>query len=736
MNKLKAEIIHLSLVLALLTALPSLLNAQKEQIVRLENKQVRFEFQPPRMGLSALVDRSADLNHIRGGRDDYTVWELVFSHGERQQVIRSSSFDCSDWSEEPRPDGGSRLRLSWRGLSLWKEKDILDITVTVDLPPDKGCAEWRIAVDNRSDSWGLAEVHFPFFTGFLAAGEYDLAIPDYKTGSLHRRASGLLTNYFGYPSSGWPMAFLSANRGDSGVYLAAHDSAAWNKRYVIEPGEKFYFLTYAENMGQAGNGFSAPYPAVIGVYRGGWIEACKLYREWTIKQAWGSGGPLSARTDTPVSIKELGLWLVHGLFDFGPVESRTNTLAGDERLFLQAKKYFGFPIGVQWYNWHHNRFDNEYPDFLPPRPGFREVTARAVKAGVLVAPYINGLSFDYDRPEYRRRFEDLAVKDRLGTPEIVFYGDFSARMTFACVSTERWHDIVTALVDTLSGYYGSNAIYLDQIAAGKPQLCFDRSHGHPLGGGGWWCADYRKLCQEAKRVAVPRGAALTTEFFCETYIDCMDAFLTWEPPDESQIPMTPAVWGGYTLCYGSPMKLDIDDRIFMAVQARDFLWGRQVGWVGMELVTDPARRAKLEWMKKLGAYRMLSHKYLTYGEFLGMLRFDSAVDSVSGLWAPPGALTAVEIRGSAPLVQGALWKAEDGALGIVLVNCGERSAECSFGLDPADYPFDGGWSGSYDLVRINPGGRRTISENRPLPATFHETLEPGEIRLLELAPRR
>lgn len=713
----------------------STLRAESTRPVVLANDLVSFEFQPPRMGLSALVDLAGGVNHIRGGRDDYTVWELVFAHGAREQVVRNSGFECTGWEITPSPDGGRILRMEWRSLDLWKETDVMDVVVTVDLPPDRGTADWRISVDNRSDSWGLMEVRFPCFSGFLEAGRYDLAIPDFKTGSLHRNATGLKTNYWGYPSSGWPMAFLYAVRGEAGVYLGAHDPEAWSKRFLVDPGEKFYFTTFTENMGVAGAGYGGHYPAVIGIHRGGWLEACKLYRDWTLGQTWGSGGPLSGRNDIPGSMKELGLWMVRGLMEFGPVETRDKTLYDDGEMFLDANRYFGFPIGVQWYNWHHNRFDNRYPDFLPPRPGFAEVVRQSNEAGILLAPYINALSVDYDLPEFRERFHDVAVKDRYGVPEIVFYGDFASRMTFVCVSTERWHGIVTSLVDTLTGHYGCNSLYLDQIAAAKAHLCFDPDHGHPLGGGGWWSEKYRELCHKTKQVAVPRRAALTTEFFCEVYADCMDAFLTWEPPDDSQIPMVSAVYGGYALCYGSPMNLDLDDRIFMAVQARDFLWGRQVGWMGFKLFDSPEYRLKLEWLKKIGAVRMLAHKYLTYGEFMGMLEFGSTVDSVSGVWAPPGALTGREITGSSPLVMGALWRAEDGSLGVFLVNCLDRRYDCEFRLDPAVSSLFPELESGYDLTRVTTSGRRSVSTNLTFPLELNETLEPGEIMLLEFMSR-
>lgn len=50
-----------------------------------------------------------------------------------------------------------------------------------------------------------------------------------------------------------------------------------------------------------------------------------------------------------------------------------------------------------------------------------------------------------------------------------------------CSATRFWQDQVAGTVDRLGGEVGANAVYIDQIAAAGPPLCFDASHGHPLG---------------------------------------------------------------------------------------------------------------------------------------------------------------------------------------------------------------------------------------------------------------
>jgi len=60
-------------------------------------------------------------------------------------------------------------------------------------------------------------------------------------------------------------------------------------------------------------------------------------------------------------------------------------------------------------------------------------------------------------------------------------------------------------------------VYIDQIAAAAPTLCFDKTHGHPLGGGHWWTEGYWKLL-DAIRQTIPPDRMLTTECNGEPYI--------------------------------------------------------------------------------------------------------------------------------------------------------------------------------------------------------------------------
>jgi hypothetical protein len=55
-----------------------------------------------------------------------------------------------------------------------------------------------------------------------------------------------------------------------------------------------------------------------------------------------------------------------------------------------------------------------------------------------------------------------------------------------CPATRFWQDRVHEITLRLYNQYGVKGVSIDQIAASAARLCFDPSHGHPLGGGHWW----------------------------------------------------------------------------------------------------------------------------------------------------------------------------------------------------------------------------------------------------------
>ncbi len=220
---------------------------------------------------------------------------------------------------------------------------------------------------------------------------------------------------------------------------------------------------------------------------------------------------------------------------------------------LMAAKKLDVPIGLQWYRWHEPPFDNLYPHYLPAKNGFKERVSDLKDHNILVMPYINGSSVDMNIPDFDK-YEPHAVKDEAGGLRLHYYSNHSGRLLSMCGNQAFWQDQVESLVDDIRRQYGVTGIYVDQVSGLFHELCFDKSHLHPLGGGSYWTRGNRELLGKVKNIALSKGGKMvvTSEGASEVFFDLLDANLFWSQPSEREIPMMQMVYSGYTIFFGSP----------------------------------------------------------------------------------------------------------------------------------------------------------------------------------------
>ena len=690
--------------------------------VVLANEIVRFEFEPEHVGLAAMVDLATEVNHIQAVEGKHANWELVFYQDNQKRSLSSTQVPCSSYEIKELPDGLRRATFEWPDMDLDDDKKVVSVRVTVDLPRNSGIAEWRISVDNDSSIWGLYEVDFPKCSGFLKSGEYDIAVPRRNFGKLYKKCSERLS--FKYPH-GWsmPMQFMCAMKAANAVYMAAHDPRAWDKSFTIEPGKEFYIKTNVENMAVPGSDHKAPFPVMLGVYRGSWLHGAKTYRKFALTAPWTSEGKISQRKSMPQTLKDIGLWMLVSNY-IGPAKG---TLEEKNKPLIDAQKYFEVPTAAHWYNWHQIPFDTHYPHYFPTKPGIPEQVRNLVSKGLVIMPYINGRIIDISNDDFDE-YLPYCAKDRMGKHYVETYGN-KVKQAPMCCYTEFWQDKVTQIVERLAKEVGVNAVYIDQIAAASPILCFDKSHGHPLGGGGWWVDGYRKMLRKVQKVAHSNGREMiiTTECAAEPFMDGVDAFLIWIKPDERSIPMITAVYSGYSIYFGSPAWFGHGDRAWIMAQGRAFLWGSQNGWMDLQLFR-PEHAKKAAYLKKVGKCRVAAKKFLTFGELVDLIEPTNDINTITETWPDHGNKPRTA---TLPSIQGSIWKAEDGTLGIFLANYLEEDNTIEFRIDPAEYGI-GAASAGYTITQIQPEGNHVEERAKQGILKRTEILGPWEIRILEI----
>lgn len=587
------------------------------------------------------------------------LWRLFFRDAAGKEVD-------VDNTQSPPPAitrTAAAVTIRWNGMDLGGDKGAFDVRVVCDQKAGADTALLRIWVRNRSRTFGLWTVRFPLIEPISRAGECDVARGDGNWGVLMKSAT---ETYEGdYPSARTPMQFLLVQQGEEGLYLAAHDPDAWPKNFHIQPGGQFRVDTYAAGMGVPGTDWSAPYPFAIGIYRGDWMTGCKRYRAWSLRAApWTRKGPLAKRTDVPDAIKGVCAWILSN--------GSAVDVVPKMREFAQK---VGAPVGTHWYNWHEIPFDTHYPDYFPAKPGFADGVRELTREGIVVMPYINARLWDSANADFAAA-RPHATKNERGEVTIEEYGS-GAKLAVMCPTQALWQQKMAEVIRRLGDEYGVNAVYMDQIGSAGPRRCFDPTHGHPLGSGPWWVGGYRKLLTPIKQWCASRATpvGLTTENDAEPYMDNVDGFLIWTPRDSDEIPMTTAVYGGYTLYFAT-------DRAFFGApsyclcQARDFTWGAQMGWDGIGLL-EPAHAEELACLGRLARLRHVLTDYMVYGELLEVLHAENQLPQITGTWNTHHGDRPVTL----PAVHGAIWRGRDGSIAAIFANADTQPHEFTFTFD-------------------------------------------------------
>jgi hypothetical protein len=715
----------------------------------LKNDYVSFHFEPDNLGLSSMTDLSTNFEHISQVDGKHLLWEVAFAKGRQIYTITNNYKPCSFATIEKFPDGSQRAVLQWNRMRWWEEDDAVSVTVIIELPEDKGIAEWRIFVENNSDYWGLWSVLFPIVNGFPESGKYDIARPSFaRGGELIPACNGKISGR--YPGSAWPMQFAAFSAGKNSVYLSTMDTEARAKDFVIEPikgiegqrypiifegrrhrtfdpepGERVYIEHYPDDMGVQGSDYPDHYPVAFGIFTGDWKDAARIYRSWALQQKWTQNGPLSQRSDIPESIINIGVW-IRDSWIWNGAEGTPEEM---NKPLLEAAKMLDVPVGLHWYNWHIPPFDNLYPHYLPAKKGFKERVEELKKNNIIVMPYINGSSVDMNIPDFDK-FEPHAVKDEAGGLRHHYYSDQSGRLLSMCGNQAPWQDVIEKLTDDIKRQYGVTGIYVDQVSGLYHELCFDKTHLHPLGGGCYWASGNRDLLAKVKNVALKNGdnMVVTSEGATEVFFDKLDANLFWSQPSEREIPLMQMVYTGYTLFYGSVCDYTKSDNYFRYAQGQAFIDGRQNGWMDLELF-KPEYIEKAVFLKQCGKYRLNTLKYLVYGQLLDVVipteKIATFNDNGFG-WGMYEKQRTAEV----PCSEARLWKSEEGTLAIFFTNYVDKKVSFSYQINPGDYGLP---KGKWQIKEIGLKSSKNIGEfTGTLDRT--EILEPGMIKVIELVP--
>ena len=701
----------LVIVSALVISTKSNAQTQVSTSVSLTNNNVRWGFNKKTGMLMSFKDKSNGQDFLTTNIQDASVWEILFlknSGGHRLTASDAGTFEYA----QPEKD---ILKLKW---SSFKNSSFpnLEVSVVINLDP-KGSAFWNISLSGIANT-GIEKVIFPRIPGIKDLGEENLVAPNWM-GELIKNPRSQLSKpgnkYELYYPGHLSMQFMALyGRTGKGFYAASNDTLSYRKDFAFsyqKDGSLSYELTQFLPLDKNIDTYRPSYSIEIASFEGDWIAAAQKYKTWGNRQYWAKESRLKKGL-TPEWLTKTALWVWNRGESSEVLEPS-----------IDLKKRLGLPISVLWHWWHNGSYDDSFPDYIPPREGeasFIQAVRKAKESDVNAIVYMNSIKWGNSMPSYyKEKAEPFTVKEQNGESKSFVYNIFTKKaLTYMCMTTSFWKDKYGRTADTVLRKYGVSGIYMDQACLSA--LCYDPSHGHPIGGGNYWVSNFKQLTEGIrKQTQIKDPYTLAGEGGGESWLPQLDAFLTLQVSKERYsgisekytIPLFQAVYHEYGITFGNyssllnppydelwPAKFaskkvnePLDESFneqFLIEQARSFVWGMQPAIANYQKLLSVERKAEIDYLLSLARLRYKALKYLLYGSFVRPPQLivpekEIAISKLSIYAGQDEKVTAFKKK--YPTIYCGAWKAKEGTLGIALASIQKQLYDARFSIKAEDY---------------------------------------------------
>jgi hypothetical protein len=406
---------------------------------------------------------------------------------------------------------------------------------------------------------------------------------------------------------------------------------------------------------------------------------------------------------------------------------------------------------------------------MPPREGkesFVTAMSSAREKDIRAIVYMNQALWGTTTESWKNENAVLAsAKDVDGNTMSHVFNKFTNKpAAYMCMGTQFWKDKYSSLCDSAVNTYKVNGVYMDMACLSLK--CYDKSHGHPIGGGNYWIDNFGKITNQIRsKVSTEKQLVLAGEGCGEVWLPYLDAFLTLEMSKEryagvggwETIPFFQAVYHQYSIAYGNysslteppydelwpkefapkePLKL-LDKRYnqqFLMEQARSFVWGIQPTIANYRTILASERAEEIKYILDLAKTRNQGLQYLLYGKFLKSpdIEFPKAAFDISRLsiYAGKTGNTVTTFRDIFPLIYSGTWQSENKQIGIALASISDDPFKVDFTLNSKDYELPP----SGKIYMIDADGKRLISSYAEMKVHIDFTLKPKGLCIVEIIP--
>jgi N-acetylmuramic acid 6-phosphate etherase len=623
-------------------------------------------------------------------------WQLAVGKASGEAPQRYSASEMQQRSCEF-SENGKKARLRWQGHAQLGE----GFCVSVDwMHCEDGRFEGRWECSGYAGDEFIEEVHFPVVrapfdrSSRLLLGGWDMGVClQGKTlpAAGATRGSGIHSMQFNALLNTLSPSLYVDHRDPDWFTKAGDFTVAKDDSSVSYSG--IFRVPIAAEPSRA---VAVPYPSSVAYFVGDWFDAAQLYKPWACAQSWWA----KRSRDNPM--RDVAIWV----WNRGLIE---DVLPTTEQLQRDA----GVPVALDWYWWHHNPYDTDYPNFWPPREGvepFRAAVKRLRDQGIYSQVYINGVCWDLDGVDFEDGGRDGVIMQRDGQLQAVAFNKYNQhRLAFMCGEAPAFHDRISALLGELqaSGLHGQ---YLDMIGCASYGVCYNSSHSHDKGGGNYSVQGYRRLLQRLRQ-EYP-DFPLTTETSHEAYMDLFDGSIICNSVSSEHLgivndtlPLFTAVYHGKYAFFGSyahpdgippwdPKWPDADrwqyeqpwhrlypDQFYIEL-ARSVAWGSQpmVCHIRPGVQKDPEFAEIYRFILDTARFYHAHREFLFDGQMLspgGFICERRQVSFMARMIFTKEADCRVHTK-EQPAILHSCWQAPDGRRALILANYGGDEQPWSF----------------------------------------------------------
>jgi len=444
-----------------------------------------------------------------------------------------------------------------------------------------------------------------------------------------------------------------------------------------------------------------PYEVSIAMFDGDWFDATQLYRRWAVT-APRFKRAMERQRKSPQRDVALWLWNRGGADHvIRPAEKITDDLK--------------LPVALDWYWWHNNPYDTDYPEYWPPREGietFRNAVKRLNDKGIYTQVYTNGMTWDTALEEFKTGGMDSVIMDRDGQPHAVEFNFYTHRkLAYMCGEGKAFQDKLFKVVCHLAES-GLPGVYLDMIGFCANFACFNPRHRHAPGGGTYNVRGYHKFVERIRN-KYPH-LRLSTENCNEMFFDCFDSLIILSPSFERRgarelrtdaVPAFSAVYHGAVTLFGNNALMDgippwdpkwpprekwKNERKWHQECPDQFAFelGRTVNWgmqptackVTMDIINNPEFADDYQWILTIARFYYENRQFLYDGRMLNPAGFTCDMHNVRFLqrylFTTEANMKMVERQ--RPVILHSIWKAPDGTTGLVMINYTRKEQRGSY----------------------------------------------------------